>query len=102
MLSTLQGVEAVRAVIDAKPDSPTYFIAINENKIVRKNLMEAVLATKEVSKAIKARDFDRAMNLRDTEFADIYASYLITTASTVDTSMRLPEEKVSSPLHFTH
>lgn len=93
-LATLQGIEAVRAVMDAKPDTATCFIAVNENKIVRKNLMQAVRDTQEVAKAIEARDFDRAMNLRDTEFADMYSSYLITTASTLDTKMMLPEEKV--------
>lgn len=86
----------MRAILEAKDDTPTCFIAINENKIVRKPLMEAVRDTKEVAKAIAARDFDRAMSLRDTEFAEIYASYLITTASTIDLSMRLPEEKVCS------
>jgi 6-phosphofructokinase 1 len=92
-LATLQGVEAVRAVLDATPDTPTYFIAINENKIIRKPLMQAVIDTKEVAKAIENRDFDKAMGLRDTEFADIYASYLITTASTMDVSMRLPADR---------
>lgn len=93
-LATLQGVEAVRAVLDAKPDTPTCFIAINENKIVRKPLMQAVRDTQEVAKAIEARDFDKAMSLRDTEFAEIYASYLITTATSLDKTMRLPDQKV--------
>ncbi|OBT47270.1 6-phosphofructokinase [Pseudogymnoascus sp. WSF 3629] len=92
-LATLQGVEAVRAVLDAKPETPTCFIAINENKIVRKPLMQAVRDTQEVAKAIQARDFDRAMSLRDTEFAEIYASYLITTATSLDKAMHLPTQK---------
>ncbi|OBT51981.1 6-phosphofructokinase [Pseudogymnoascus sp. 24MN13] len=92
-LATLQGVEAVRAVLDAKPDTPTCFIAINENKIVRKPLMKAVRDTQEVAKAIQARDFDRAMGLRDTEFAEIYASYLITTATSLDKALHLPSQK---------
>ena len=93
-LATLQGIEAVRAVLDAKPETPTCFIAINENKIVRKPLMKAVRDTQEVAKAIAARDFDRAMGLRDTEFAEIYSSYLITTATSLDITKRLPDEKV--------
>jgi len=60
-LSTLQGVEAVNAVLDATPETPTPFIAINENKITRKPLVQAVLDTKEVAKAIEAHDFDKAM-----------------------------------------
>ena len=94
MLSTLQGVEAVKAVLDATPETPTPFIAINENKITRKPLIQAVLDTKEVSKAIEARDFDRAMSLRDTEFSDFYDSYMTTTATDLNDSMHLPEQKV--------
>jgi 6-phosphofructokinase 1 len=94
MLATLQGVEAVKCVLEATPESPTYFIAITENKIVRKELMEAVRATKQVSGAIEAHDFDRAMALRDTEFADQYRSYMMTTRVQLDTEMELPEDKV--------
>jgi len=94
MLGTLQGVEAVHAVLDATPETPTPFIAINENKITRKPLMQAVIDTKEVSKAIEARDFDRAMGLRDTEFSDFYRSYMTTTATDLDESMKLPTHKV--------
>lgn len=79
MLATLQGVEAVKAVLDATPETETCFIAINENKIVRKPLMQAVRETKEVSTAVDAKDFEKAMSLRDTEFSDQYKSYLTTT-----------------------
>ncbi len=94
MLSTLQGVEAVHAVLDANPSTPTPFIAINENKITRKPLMQAVIDTQEVARAIGARDFDRAMSLRDTEFIDMYNSYMTTTATDLEESMRLPQHKV--------
>lgn len=96
-LSTLQGVEAVNAVLDATPETPTPFIAINENKITRKPLLQAVLDTKEVSKAIEARDFTKAMSLRDTEFSDFYDSYMTTTTTEMNDSLRLPENKVSVP-----
>jgi 6-phosphofructokinase 1 len=87
-LSTLQGVEAVNAVLDATPETPTPFIAINENKITRKPLVQ-------VAKAIEAKDFDRAMGLRDTEFSDFYNSYMTTTATDLNDSMKLPDQKVS-------
>lgn len=93
-LSTLQGVEAVNAVLEATPETPTYFIAINENKITRKPLVQAVIDTKEVAKAIDAHDFDKAMSLRDTEFSDIYKAYTTTTATGLDDSMLLPQKKV--------
>jgi 6-phosphofructokinase 1 len=91
-LSTLQGVEAVNAVLEAGPDTPTPVITIRENKIERSDLMEAVRLTKSVSRAIEAKDFDKAMELRDAEFKEYYNSYMITT-STDNPRLRLPEEK---------
>ncbi|VUC30342.1 unnamed protein product [Clonostachys rosea] len=91
-LGTLQGVEAVRAVLEATPETETCFIAINENKIVRKPLMKAVAETKELSKAVDAKDFEKAMGLRDTEFADQYRSYLTTTNVLVEDN-KLPQEQ---------
>ncbi|PNY27184.1 ATP-dependent 6-phosphofructokinase [Tolypocladium capitatum] len=84
MLGTLQGVEAVKAVLEATPETETCFIAINENKIVRKPLMKAVQETKDVAAAVDAKDFERAMSLRDAEFADQYNSYITTTNVLVD------------------
>jgi 6-phosphofructokinase 1 len=98
MLATLQGVEAVKAVLEATPETPTPVIAIVENKIVRKPLMEAVLDTKEVAKAIEAQDFDRAMALRDTEFSEQYRSFMMTTAVQLDDDMLLPEKEVSQQI----
>jgi 6-phosphofructokinase 1 len=95
-LATLQGVEAVNAVLEATPETPTPFIAINENKITRKPLMQAVIDTKQVAKAIEAHDFDQAMGLRDTEFSDFYNSYMTTTATDLNRSMRLEDAKVGS------
>lgn len=93
-LATLQGVEAVNAVLDATPTTPTPFIAINENKITRKPLIEAVEDTKQVAKAIEARDFDRAMGLRDTEFSDFYNSYMTTTTTDINAALKAPSQKV--------
>ncbi|EHY52258.1 6-phosphofructokinase, alpha subunit [Exophiala dermatitidis] len=91
-LSTLQGVEAVNAILDATPETPTPVITIRENKIERTNLMEAVAMTKSVSEAIRAKDFDKAMQLRDVEFKEYYSSYMITT-STDRPELLLPPEK---------
>lgn len=100
MLATLQGVEAVRAVLEATPETETCFIAINENKIVRKPLMQAVKETKEVATAVDAKDFDKAMSLRDTEFSDQYKSYMTTTNVMVD-DHKLPEKSVSVSVFIT-
>lgn len=93
MLSTLQGVEAVEAVLEATPETPTPVICIIENKIVRKPLMKAVEDTHAVAKAIEAKDFQRAMELRDAEFAEYHNAYMTTTA-TDQPQMRLSKEKV--------
>lgn len=42
ILPTLQGIEAVKAVLEATPDTPSYMIGVRENKITRVPLMEAV------------------------------------------------------------
>lgn len=91
-LSTMQGVEAVKAVLDATPTTPTPVITIRENKIERTPLMEAVKMTKAVTAAIEARDFDTAMQMRDVEFKEYFQSYRITT-STDKQKLRLPENQ---------
>lgn len=93
MLSTLQGAEAVNAVLDATPETASPVICILENKIVRRPLMEAVKQTHEVAAAIKAKDFDRAMSLRDVEFAEYHAAYQIMTSAKIP-DLQLPPEKV--------
>jgi 6-phosphofructokinase 1 len=80
MLSTLQGAEAVNAVLEATPDTPSPVISIIENKIVRNPLLEAVKLTQDVAKAIEAKNFDEAMRLRDSEFGEYYRGYLLTTS----------------------
>ncbi|KAG7114277.1 ATP-dependent 6-phosphofructokinase like protein [Verticillium longisporum] len=87
MLGTLQGVEAVKAVLEATPETETCFIAITENQITRRPLMKAVQDTKQVAKAVDAKDFETAMGLRDTEFAEMFTSYMMTTNVRVDDAL---------------
>ncbi|KAL4765287.1 ATP-dependent 6-phosphofructokinase [Aspergillus foveolatus] len=91
-LSTLQGVEAVRAVLDMTPDSPSPVITIRENKIMRTPLMDAVKATQEVTAHIKNRDFEKAMLLRDSEFKEYHFAYL-KTATPDHPKLSLTQEK---------
>ncbi|KAI1662890.1 6-phosphofructokinase [Daldinia decipiens] len=93
MLATLQGVEAVKAVLEATPETETCVIAITENKIIRIPLMAAVQETKKVATAIEAQDFDKAMSLRDTEFSDQYKSYMMTTTMGLDQDIHLEDSK---------
>lgn len=92
MLATLQGVEAVKAVLDNTPDTPSPMIGILENKIVRQPLVDAVRLTTSVAAAIEAKDFDKAMSLRDSSFAEAYDQYLATTIHD-DGSEILPEDE---------
>jgi 6-phosphofructokinase 1 len=91
-LATLQGTEAVKAVLDVAPDTPSTVITIRENKIERSSLVEAVEVTKAVEKAIQEKDFDMAMSLRDAEFKDYHTAYVKGSAPS-HPKMLLPEDK---------
>lgn len=92
VLATLQGVAAVDAVLESTPSTPSQMIGIAENKIVKRSLVEAVKLTKSVAAAIEAKDFDKAMSLRDTEFSEHLKYYKsINTADFREPS--LPVEK---------
>ena len=93
-MSTLQGVEAVKAVLEAKPGDASHFISVIENKIVRKPLLEAVATTKAVADAIENKDFQKAIDLRGSEFSEYYDDYMTTTA-TDQPGLKLPGSKVS-------
>ncbi|KAI5968969.1 PFK1 [Candida margitis] len=71
-LATLQGVEAIKAVLDMTPDAPSPMIGILRHKLVRYPLVDAVKQTKAVATAIENKDFDKAMGLRDVNFAESY------------------------------
>ncbi|KAK5125690.1 hypothetical protein LTR85_011964 [Meristemomyces frigidus] len=92
MLATLQGVEAVKAVLEAKPDTESPVICIVENKIVRKPLLDAIAKTKEVAANIEKMDFEAAMRGRDAEFEEFLHAFNITTA-TDKPDMLLPEDQ---------
>ena len=91
-LSTMQGVEAVKAVLDATPETLSPVIMIKENKLIREPLMEAVKETKLVAEAIKAKRFDEAMRLRGPEFKEYYDAYMVTTSNDRP-DLLLPEGK---------
>ncbi|CAG8577502.1 9622_t:CDS:10 [Acaulospora colombiana] len=88
---TLQGVEAVNALLESTPDTPSYMIGINENKISRVPLVEAVQQTQAVATAIGNKDFVKATDLRDPEFKESFQGFL--TVSSLDPKHMLPKEK---------
>ncbi|CAK5268725.1 unnamed protein product [Mycena citricolor] len=91
ILPTLQGMKAVDALMEATPDTPSYMIGIQENKITTVPLMEAVAMTKAVSSAIERKDFQEAMKLRDPEFRESLEGFILT--STLTRSEVTPESK---------
>ncbi|KAF8905050.1 6-phosphofructokinase [Gymnopilus junonius] len=91
ILPTLQGVEAIDALLSARADTPTYMIGVQENKITRVPLVDAVRATKDVAKAIKAKDFDKASELRGPEFLEMLDGFNATSG--------LKDEKDKLPKH---
>lgn len=91
ILATLQGIEAVDAVLQATPETPSYVIGISENKITRIPLMFAVEQTQKVAKLIESKDFDGALALRDPEFAEGLRAFKYINQITEDE--RLPEKR---------
>ncbi|GME83790.1 unnamed protein product [Ambrosiozyma monospora] len=76
LLATLQGVDAVKAVLESTPDTPSPMIGFVDNKVVRRPLIESVKLTKSVATAINEKRFDDAMKLRDTTFKEAYDHFL--------------------------
>ncbi|CAG7849126.1 ATP-dependent 6-phosphofructokinase {ECO:0000255/HAMAP-Rule:MF_03184} Short=ATP-PFK {ECO:0000255/HAMAP-Rule:MF_03184}; Short=Phosphofructokinase {ECO:0000255/HAMAP-Rule:MF_03184}; {ECO:0000255/HAMAP-Rule:MF_03184}; AltName: Full=Phosphohexokinase {ECO:0000255/HAMAP-Rule:MF_03184} [Serendipita indica DSM 11827] len=91
VLPTLQGVEAVNALLESTPETPSYMIGIHENKISRVPLVEAVQQTQAVATAISNKDFATATRLRDPEFKEAFDGFL--TVSSLDPVYILPKEK---------
>ncbi|KDR76336.1 hypothetical protein GALMADRAFT_247728 [Galerina marginata CBS 339.88] len=92
ILPTLQGVEAVDALMAAQPDTPTYMIGIQENKIIRVPLVDAVEATRAVAKAMKDKDFAKALELRGPEFLEVLLGFRAC-SSLNDEQHKLPQKK---------
>ncbi|KAG2140125.1 phosphofructokinase domain-containing protein [Suillus clintonianus] len=91
ILPTLQGEEAVKALLEATPETPSYMIGVRENKITRVPLMEAVAMTRAVADAIGAKDFTKAMSMRDPEFFQSLEGFHAT--STLFKEKQLPHHR---------
>ena len=92
IVATFQGVEAVKAVLESTPDTPSPLIGIKENKVVRLSLVEAVKVTKSVAAAIEKHDFAEAMKLRDSEFVEHLLDFMAINSANHE-KPSLPEEK---------
>lgn len=92
VLATLQGVEAVKAVLELTPETPSPLIGIEENKVVRLSLVDAVRITKSVADAIDSKNFEQAMRLRDTDFSDFLHNFMAINSANHE-EPTLPAEK---------
>ena len=69
-MSTLVGNAAVQELLSSSPETEPQVIGMRYNRITRVPLMECVQKTQTVAKAISARDFERAMELRGGSFKE--------------------------------
>ncbi|MCB0079376.1 MAG: 6-phosphofructokinase, partial [Caldilineaceae bacterium] len=68
IMSTLIGQAAVKAALDATPDTEPMLVGIQNNRIHLAPLMECVNTNQRVNKAIQALDFETAYHLRGPGF----------------------------------
>ncbi|SAL97232.1 hypothetical protein [Absidia glauca] len=92
ILGTVQSVAAVDAVLSSSPDKPFPMIGMNNNKVTTQPLMDAVKLTHEVAEAIESRNFQRALELRDSQFLDEFKVFNVTTILD-DNSIELPDHQ---------
>lgn len=90
VLSTLQAVEAVKALLQATPDTPSYVIGTRESKIIRVPLNDAIRQTNAVAEAIADRRFDDALAARGDAFAEDLKAWRI--ISEITDAHRIDEE----------
>ena len=69
-MSTLLGSTAVEELLSATPETEPQVIGMRYNRITHLPLMDCVLKTQAVAKAITDRDYDLAMDLRGGSFKD--------------------------------
>ena len=71
-LGTFLGYEAVHAIMDAQPEDDPLHIGIKGNRVTRKSLLDCVDATQAIAKAINAKEYPKAMELRSSSFTDAF------------------------------
>lgn len=91
ILATLQGVEAVNVLLEAKPETPSYVIGIREDKVIRLPLVQAVEQTRLVATHIEKKQFSKALALRDQEFIEGLTTFDL--VSQIDENTKLPTDK---------
>jgi 6-phosphofructokinase 1 len=81
------GAEAVLALMDATPDTPSCVVSLDGNAAVRVPLMACVEKTQAVTKAMEAKNWELAVQLRGKSFQRNLETYRMLTR------VRPPAEK---------
>ncbi|OMH83955.1 ATP-dependent 6-phosphofructokinase [Zancudomyces culisetae] len=92
-LGTVQGAEAVEAIIRATPHTPSQVIGLLENRITTQPLQQAIELTRSVAERINTKDFKGALNLRSSSFASQLKAYKEIATFHVDGRDIVPENK---------
>lgn len=71
-LSTLLGYAAVEEILSATPESEPQLIGVRENHVTHSPLMACVEQTHQIADVIKARDYERAMEMRGGSFKEAF------------------------------
>ncbi|KAK0404679.1 hypothetical protein QR680_017568 [Steinernema hermaphroditum] len=87
LLGCRMGAEATLALMEMTPESEPCVVSIDGNQMVRVPLMQCVQRTQEVQKAMKERDWERAVKLRGRSFQRNLETYRLLT------KLRTPQEK---------
>ncbi|KAF9894718.1 hypothetical protein FE257_006608 [Aspergillus nanangensis] len=93
-LATMQGIKAVKAVLDMTAETPSPVVTIRENKITLSGLSKTVAVTKEVSISMQDKDFPKAMQLRDPEFMEYHNAYRHLNAADYRKMLVAPEKQL--------
>ncbi|XP_070585271.1 ATP-dependent 6-phosphofructokinase, platelet type isoform X3 [Erythrolamprus reginae] len=75
ILASRMGVEAVLALLEATPETPACVVTLSGNLAVRLPLMECVVMTQDVQKAMDDRRFKDAVELRGRSFTNNLNTY---------------------------
>uniref|UniRef100_A0A5F8HJU0 ATP-dependent 6-phosphofructokinase n=1 Tax=Monodelphis domestica TaxID=13616 RepID=A0A5F8HJU0_MONDO len=89
ILASRTGVEAVLALLEAKPETPACVVSLSGNHIVRLPLMECVKMTQAVQKAMDKKDFKKAVKLRGRSFENNLQTYKL--LSQKETTAEIPK-----------
>lgn len=76
IISTLMGIEAVDACVEANADTQSMVIGVRGGKLVRNPLVDAVRVTQSVAKAIETKNYEEALRLRGPDFGRAWTTYL--------------------------